>query len=181
MRAIVIALAAAATLACAPADRPPAPTSVVNQQLGIALDTVPDGFTVTVNDGSRLELAPVRPDEGNPADGGRVWFQTGPEEPNVNLVATVHDHQAFVEAQPGGVYKGAQELGTQLGPAFYSRGRFDEGDGTIEETVIFALHPSESRRLELHYRYPAGDDSAARVTALIGVLAEVGAVEQPPG
>ena len=60
-----------------------------------------------------------------------------------------------------------------FGVAFYSRGRFSEAGATVEETVIFLIHPTASRQLEIHYRYPAGDDSAARVEQLIEVLAEL--------
>ena len=35
------------------------------------------------------------------------------------------------------------------------------------------VHPTQSRLLTITYRYPAGDDSAARVEQLIGVLAEI--------
>lgn len=172
MRLTVLVALLAVLAGCSAPTEAPAPTAIDNPRLGVRLESLPDGFTMVKNEGSQLELAPT----GDLT--GRVWFQLGPEESNVNLVAAVHQHQAFVESQPGGVYEGAQELGTQIGTAFYSRGRFSENGGETEETVIFALHPSESRRLELHYRYPAGDDSSARVTALIGVLAEVGPI--PP-
>jgi hypothetical protein len=35
------------------------------------------------------------------------------------------------------------------------------------------IHPSDYRLLEIHYRYPAADDSAARVGQLIEVLSEL--------
>ena len=44
---------------------------------------------------------------------------------------------------------------------------------TVEETVLFLIHPAANRQLEIHYRYPAADDSAARVEQLIEVLAEL--------
>ena len=39
-----------------------------------------------------------------------------------------------------------------------------------EETLILLIHPAGNRLLTIAYRYPAGDDSAARVEQLIDVL-----------
>jgi len=44
---------------------------------------------------------------------------------------------------------------------------------TVEETMLFLIHPTASRQLEIHYRYPVEDNSAARVNQLIAVLAEL--------
>lgn len=164
-----LALAAAVLLAtCAPAPTTPPDTSVTNAELGIRLAAVPEGFEVARSEGAVLELRPV----GGIA-GGSVLFAVGPEETGVNLVAAVKAHQAHIEGLPGGEYQGAQELQGPLGTAFYSRGRYQGADGLEEETVILSLHPSQSRLLEITYDYPAGDDSAARVKELIGVLAQV--------
>jgi hypothetical protein len=38
---------------------------------------------------------------------------------------------------------------------------------------MFLIHPSAYRLIEIHYRYPAADDSSARVEKLIEVLAEM--------
>jgi hypothetical protein len=158
------------TLSCAEPPPPPPPpdTSVENTELGIGLASVPEGVRTTLNEGSSLELRPTA--EG--AD-GLVWFAVGPEKVGVNLVAATQSHQAQIENLPDGEYKGGQELQGDFGVAFYSRGRFSEADVTVEETVIFLLHPTASRQLEIHYRYPAADDSAARVNQLIEVLAEL--------
>jgi hypothetical protein len=59
------------------------------------------------------------------------------------------------------------------GTAFYSRGRFVEKGVVEEETVILTIHPSANRLLTISYRYPAGEDSAARVEKLIDVLSYV--------
>ena len=105
-----------------------------------------------------LELRPT----GEGVD-GLVWFAVGPEKVGVNLVAATQAHKVQIENLPDGEYKGGEELQGDFGVAFYSRGRFSEGDATVEETVLFLIHPSASRQLEIHYRYPAADDSAARV------------------
>jgi hypothetical protein len=180
-RYVVVALLLA-TAACAPqTDRPEAPQPVYNPELGVRLAAVPDGFEVTANAGDRLELRPSSADPEQPAPPGRIWFVVGPDEAGVNLVAAVQEHQTAVESLPEGEYKGARELQGPLGTVFYSRGRYADEGGSVEETVLYALHPTESRRLEIHYRYPAGEDSGDRVTALIGLLSEVesGQPDQP--
>ena len=169
-RMIFVLVLVVSTLSCAEPPPPPHPpdTSVENTELGISLASVPEGLRTTLNEGSSLELRPT--EEG--AD-GLVWFAVGPEKVGVNLVAATQSHQAQFENLPDGEYKGGQELQGDFGVAFYSRGRFSEGDVTVEETVIYLIHPTASRQLEIHYRYPAADDSAARVNQLIEVLAEL--------
>ena len=169
-RMIFVLLLVVSTLSCAEPPPPPPPpdTSVENTELGIALASVPEGLRTTLNEGSSLELRPTA--EG--AD-GLVWFAVGPEKVGVNLVAATQSHQAQIENLPDGEYKGGEELQGDFGVAFYSRGIFSEGDVTVEETVIYLIHPTASRQLEIHYRYPAANDSAARVNQLIEVLAEL--------
>jgi hypothetical protein len=164
----VVVLALTALTCSQPQPAPPPDTGIENIDLGIKLASVPEGLAEAINQGSDLELRPT--DE---SVGGVLWFAVGPEQRGVNLVAAVHDHQAHIESLPEGTYKGAQELQGDFGVAFYSRGRFSDSDATVEETVLFRIHPSGNRLLEIHYRYPAGDDSAARVEQLIGVLAEL--------
>jgi len=168
-RMIVFSLAVSA-LSCAEPPPPPPPpdTSIENVDLGIALASVPDGLKATVNEGRSLELRPT----GEGVD-GLVWFAVGPEKVGVNLVAAVQSHKVQIESLPEGDYKGSQELQGDFGVAFYSRGRFTEAEAAVEETALFLIHPTASRQLEIHYRYPAAEDSAARVEQLIAVLAEV--------
>jgi hypothetical protein len=142
---------------------------VENAELGIVLAAVPAGLDTSINEGSTLELRPT--EEGAE---GKIWFFVGPEQHAVNLVAAVEDHQAYFQSLPDGESLGAQELTGNFGVAFYSRGRFSDNEALVEETVLFLLHPADGfRMLEIHYRYPAGADSAARVEKLIEVLAEL--------
>lgn len=149
---------------------PPPDTGIDNTELGIKLASTPEGLALSVNRGDTLELRPA--DEGT---AGRLWFTARPEQKGVgvNLVAAVQEHQAQIEGMPDGSYKGAQELQGDIGTAFYSRGRFSEAGSEVEETILFLIHPTGNRLLEIHYRYPAGSDSAARVEQLISVLAEM--------
>jgi hypothetical protein len=177
MRSTVLLLAAASiallAAACTP-DQPPAPVveSVANETLGVLLDPLPPDFVVAVNDGRRLELEPAVDKVG-----GRVVFEVGDEEPEVNLLAAVKRHQLQVEQMPGADYKGGQELVTPHGSAFYSRGRFLTGTELVENTVIVLKHPSANRLLIISYRYPAGGDSSIRVQQLLDLLS----VLQGPG
>jgi hypothetical protein len=114
----------------------------------------------------------------DPDRGGRVLIGVDPAEQGVNLVEAVHQHQAWLEAQPEGRYFGAQELVTPLGTAFWSRGRWRADDGReIEEAIALVLHPDRTRIVRLGYRYPGGEDSSERVTELLELL---GALEAPP-
>jgi hypothetical protein len=151
-----------------PPPPPPQDTSVENVDLGIKLAAVPEGLVASVNEGDILELRPT----GEGVD-GKVWFFVGPDQHAVNLVAAVTGHQAHIEGLPDGEYMGAQELTGGFGVAFYSRGRFSDAEVTVEETVLFLIHPTAHRLLEIHYQYPAANDSAARVEKLIEVLAEL--------
>lgn len=144
---------------------------VTNDVLKLRLTSIPSEFVVTLNEGDQLELAPA-----SPAVEGRVWFTLGPEERGVNLVAAVKRHQRHIEELPGADYKGGQELGTELGTAFYSRGRFLAGTTETEETAVFIQHPTQSRLLTIAYRYPANVDSSVRVQQLLDLLAEVDGV-----
>jgi hypothetical protein len=163
---------ALALLSCArppePPPPPPPPPGVENAELDLSLASVPESLTVAANQGRSLQLEPV-----DPTVGGAIWFEVGPEEVGVNLVAAVRDHQQYIEGLPDGNYMGAQELQADFGTAFYSRGRFTEDGAALEETVIFRIHPRASRLLSIDYRYPAGDDSAERVEQLIDLLGYV--------
>ena len=169
-RTVIVLALAVSVLSCSepPPPSQPLDTSVDNVELGIGLAAVPEGLETAVNQGRNLELRPTT--EG--VDGVMSFF-VGPEQHAVNLVAAVQDHQAKIEALPGGEYQGAQELSGDAGVVYYSRGRFSDGEATVEETVLFLIHPSDYRLLEIHYRYPAADDSAARVGQLIEVLSEL--------
>jgi len=170
---LAIASIALLAAACGP-EQPAVPVveSVTNETLDIRLDPLPTEFAVAVNDGRRLELVPVEAKVG-----GRVVFEVGDEEPEVNLVAAVKRHQLQVEQMPGAEYKGGQELVTPHGSAFYSRGRFLAGSELVEDTVVVLKHPSASRLLTIGYRYPAAGDSSVRVQQLLDLVS----VLQVPG
>jgi hypothetical protein len=63
--------------------------------------------------------------------------------------------------------------------AWYSRGRFDDGTGEVEEFRVSTLHPVQNRQMTLFYRYPADDDSAERLNDLLLVLSEIESLDSP--
>ncbi len=140
-----------------------------NTELRLRLVDVPADFVVTANDGGDLVLG-----HSDPAIGGTIVFVARPPEDGQNLPSAVKFHGAFIENQEDGEYQGGQELVSQLGTAFYSRGRFVLDGESVEETMIFTLHPDADRMLTLRYRYPQGVDSSVRVQQLFDVLATVG-------
>ena len=166
-RTAVVLIVGALTVTCSQPGPSPQ-QEIENLDLGIKLAGLPDSLTLATNQGSSLELKPT--DENR---GGVIWFSVANKEGGVNLVGAVNAHKARIEGLPNGEYKGGQELQGDFGTAFYSRGRFDDAGALVEETVLFLIHPGGNRLLEIHYRYPAGEDSAARVRELIAVLSEL--------
>lgn len=174
--ATVLAAALLAVLigGCQPSSVPEAavPVRVESPELGIAIADLPEFFHLAVNEGTTLELVPA-----DPEDGGRLTIVAGQGQvAGVNLVQAVWDHKAKIEGRPGGEFLGQRELGTHLGTAFYSRGQYQgEGEGVLEEeTAIFVIHPWGDRRLDLIYRYPAGDDTSERLEKqLFAVLGQI--------
>lgn len=167
-RLAVVVTVALLALSCGGPTPPPEPTVIQNIDLGITLSGLPDGLALASNQGTSLELRP-----SDPLQGGVLWFAVGPEQEGVNLVAAVQSHQAQLEGEVDAAYKGGQELQGDFGTAFYSRGQYRDGDELVEETTIFMIHPVGNRLLGIHYRYPAGDDSAARVEQLIDVISYI--------
>ncbi len=171
-KALGVLFLVAMVTGCGAADQPEGPAlanDVSSPSLGLTIVGLPPVWTVAVNEGERLELIPL--DTGR---SGLVRVSVGPEETGVNLVAAVDAHQMMIESSEGGVYSGAQELSGPLGVAFYSRGRYEDEHGSmVEETRIFALHPTASRLLVFDYTYPAADDSSTRVSELIELFALV--------
>jgi len=152
-------------LSCAGPSSTPESTEIENLDLGLTLSGLPPGFVIASNQGSSLELRPADQQKK-----GILWFEVGPEREGVNLVAAVQAHQQQMEGMPEGDYKGGQELQGDFGSAFYSRGQYLDQGERMEETAVFMIHPSGNRLLVIHYRYPAGDDSAARVEQVIDVI-----------
>jgi hypothetical protein len=146
----------------------PPPMVVENTELRLRLAGVPGEFMTVTNDGDHLILSLV-----DPAAEGEVLFANKPPEAGQNLPAELRIHQELIEEREGGDYLGAQELTSQLGTTYYSRGRYLLDGIQTEETTIFALHPYADRIMTISYRYPAGDDSSERVQQLFEVLAVV--------
>jgi len=154
-----------------------APERVENPDLQIAIAGVPGGFDVAANEGATLELVRER---GLPP--GRAWVAVGDAvEGGINLIEIIRGQREVFEALPGGSFAGNGELVLPDGrPAYYSRGRFQDEEGTVvEEFRVWSVHPVEANRLlQVFYRYAAGEDSVQR---LEDVLLLVGEIEGLPG
>ena len=164
--------------ACQPAPEPEAPPPAVrvdNAELGVAIAALPEIFRVARNAGSEIELELK---EGE----GRLLIAAGEPEQGVNLVAAVEEHQQSILERPGGDYKGGRELVVPSipGAAYYSRGRYQSGEATAEETVVLLVHPRGDRQLRATYTYPAGDDTASRLeNELFAVVGELEGLPAP--
>ena len=157
-------------IACAgepPPPPAPEPVTVANPELGIELQGIPEAFELETNQGPELVLSLTAvPDR-------RLGFSIEPSDAGVNLVAGIEKHQTDLEARTAGEYRGAQELATHLGTAFWSRGVFESNGEMMEEARILAIHPSKNATLMLTYVFPAADNSATRMQQLLDVLAVV--------
>ena len=166
--AIAIALLACLAAGCQPAPSEPEPPPAVrleSPELGVAVAALPAAFQVVSNDAEGLVL------EG--PGGARLRLTIGPEQrTGINLVEAVKTRRSEIEAAPGGSYLGNRELMTPIGSAFTARGSYERNGARIEETTVFALHPSANRRLTLTYLYPEGE-AETRVQELLGVLGEI--------
>ena len=175
--AAAIALTAGGLAACTK-EEPPAPAPprrVENPRVGVAIAALTE-FSVVANDGDAIELAPV----GAGATGTASVVAGEAEIGGINLVAAIQEHKEEILARPDGDYKGQAEYVSPLGTTFASRGRYSEDGGTVEERVVFMVHPWGDRTLQVIYRYPAGDDTQARLDALMnGVVGELEGLPAP--
>lgn len=146
------------------------PVRVDNPRAGVAIAALSPDFRVAANDGASIELVPA----GEGATGKVSVVAGEPEVGGINLVAAVNEHKAEILERPDGDYKGQAEYVSPLGTTYASRGRYSEAGGTVEERVVFLVHPWGDRLLKVVYRYPAGDDTQARLDALMnGVVGEL--------
>lgn len=140
-------------------------------KLGIALAEVPAGVEVVSMDETAIRFSP-----GDGVAGDVVLDVRAPESGGVNLVAAVQAHQEDIQARTDGSYHGSQELRTQLGPAFTSRGSYASADGAVQELHVYALHPRGDAMLRLLTEFPSDEDPSARAQTMLELLAQVEAL-----
>lgn len=174
LRTATVVLLLGGMFGCAPAAEEeaaapaPVPVRVEIPELGLVILDLPTFFRVASNQDAHLVLEPAAADAV-----GRLEISA--DVPDVNLVEAIKEHKASIEAR-GGEYKGQQELMSPvLGTAFYSRGVVPGEDGaSIEEVVLYTLHPDGDHRIDLVYRYPLGEDSGVRLEEhLFGIFGEL--------
>jgi hypothetical protein len=153
---------------------------VVNETLGLTLDAPETaGFRLAVNAGATLSLVRPASDEREEA---RLTIEVGaPQRAGVNLIEAVNAQKAAIEGRPDGRFLGQVQLGSPIGTAFSTRGRYAGDDGReVEEVRLFAVHPAGDRLLSLVYRYhPAPGDTKERLAEAMAALGLVRA-EAPP-
>lgn len=177
--AVALALGAAG---CGPKSETAAPAAlpepVVNRDLGLTLDDPASaGFQLAANEGTTLELS-YPPGDGR--EGAHLTFEVGePQLAGVNLIDAVNAQKAAIEAHPDGRFLGQVQLGSQIGTAFSTRGRYTGDDGReVEEVRLLAVHPAGDRLLALVYRYhPTPGDTKERINQ---AMAALGLVQPPP-
>jgi len=145
------------------ADAPPAGEGerVENEAIGIAL-VIPPGspFELVSNEGDEINLHFAGDSDYAPGD---VTYSAYPvQDYGVNLYEKVNQRKAEMQALPDGQFFGQAELGSHLGAAFNTRGRYTGDNGEeVEEVRIFAVHPSANRILYMTYSYPAAPGQTA--------------------
>ena len=175
LRRCALPLVAAAGLAVACSEEPPAPVSgpVENAELALTVAALPDDCSVQRNEGRDLVLACA----SRRGTTGEVLFQVGTEGETVDLPALARGQKEAFEAMPEGKFHGNRELVTPTGPAYTARGRYVEDGRALEEIRVLALHPANESLLVVRSRYPEGDESAKRMEQLLLIVGEV----QAPG
>jgi len=167
------ALAGLVLGACAgPAPEPQAAGSRVERPaIGLALASTPPPFAVAGEAPDRIELAAPGP--------ARLSISIGPEQrAGINLVDHVAARKSWFEETAGASYFGNRELMTPIGTAFTARGTYVGADGEVEETSVYAVHPSANRLVTVTFIYPPGE-SQERVQQLIAVLGEIDGIGFP--
>lgn len=156
-----------------PAATPPAPAPaepIVDTTLDLSLDPPSSaGFTVVSSSAGELVLRRAAAD-GRPE--ATLTFDVAPSQvEGVNLIDAVKAQKAAIEAKPNGAFLGQVELGSQIGRAFSTRGRYTDGGSEVEEIRLLAVHPSGDRLLAIVYRYPpVPGDTQKRIEEAMGAL-----------
>lgn len=174
--AVCLLLAAAGCREPEPPPSPAAPQPVKSPEAGIRLSDLPEGFRlVAVNGGEiLLERKPELP------PGTAVVTATPVQTAGVNLFAAVNEQKEEIESRPDGKFYGQTELGSHLGTAFLTRGRWTENGQEMEEMRLFSLHPQGNRMLVITYRYALSGDTKDRAEQAMEILGMVEGLEAPP-
>jgi len=167
-----------ATAGCQEPEPPPSPAApqpVKSPEAGLRLSDLPDGFRlVAVNAGEiLLERKPELP------PGTAVVTATSEQAAGVNLFAAVNEQKEEIESRPEGRFYGQTELGSHLGPAYLTRGRWTENGQEMEEMRLFSLHPQGNRMLVITYRYALSGDTKDRAEQAMEILGMVESLEAP--
>lgn len=155
----------------------PAARRVESPEMGIALARLPKEFEVVSTEGEEIRLTARKS-----FPQGTVSIAIGPEQrAGVDLTEAVRQQKAHIESLPEGDYRGNVELGSPIGTAYTTRGRYLDDEERIEEIRLFAVHPTANRLLWVKYTYPAGGDTKTRMDQAMEILGELEALPAGDG
>lgn len=170
----------------APEPEETGPERVVLQEAGLAFEVLADGCTRTEPSELPLELACdlLETTESPAGPTGSVWLELGePSEFGIEIDDVARSHRDFFAEMPAGEFFGGRLVIGPLGPARYTRGRFQGEDGAAYEQIrLFMLHPLENRLVTIVSQHPAGDDkdTSARINNhLLVLLEKLGTADAP--
>lgn len=164
------------TLLACPESAPTAPQAVDSPEAGIRLTDLPEGFRLVSSDGGEIVLKrkPELP------TGTAVVSATPEQEAGVNLFKAVNDQKAEIESRPEGKFQGQTELGSHLGPAYLTRGRWSDNGVETEEMRLFSLHPTGNRMVVITYTYAVFGDTKDRASQAMEILGLVEGMDTRP-
>lgn len=162
--------------ACQESEPPPSPAApqpVESPGAGLRLTDLPEGFRlVSAEEGEIvLERKPELP------PGTAVVTATSEQVAGVNLFDAVNGQKEEIEARPEGRFYGQTELGSHLGPAYLTRGRWTEDGAEMEEMRLFSLHPQGNRMVVITYDYALSGDTKDRAEHAMEILGLVEGLE----
>jgi len=163
-------------LACPESEPPTVLRSVDSPEAGIRLTDLPEGFRLVSSDGGEivLERKPELP------PGTAVIAATEEQDSGVNLFKAVNDQKEDIESRPEGKFQGQTELGSHLGPAYLTRGRWSDNGAETEEMRLFALHPTGNRMVVITYTYAVSGDTKDRASQAMEILGFIEGLDAEP-
>lgn len=177
------------SIACQSAPEPEetGPVSVVAEEAGLVFAALPAGCTAVEASDLPMELACelVETTESPAGPAGSIWLELGdPSEFGIEIDDVARGHREFFVEMPGGEFFGGRQIIGPLGPARYTRGRFQDDMGAAWEQIrLFMLHPLENRLVTIVSQHPAGEDedTSARINNhLLMLLTEMDLADAAP-
>lgn len=161
------------------------PVRLESREVGIALEVPASAsFSAAGTEGGVVRLtSPGETTESGERLGPAtlVYDAEPPQVAGVNLVEAVNLRAEEIRSRPEGEFYGQGELGSPLGAAYSTRGRFRDADGeVVEELRIVAVHPGGDRLLHMTLAYtPAPGQTAARLEQALSAFSWIEPLDSP--